>query len=158
LLDIKLIRENPEMVRANLERRQQPEKLELLDQVITADKRWRELTTKVNQLRKRRNEVSQEIAQVMKAKKDASSLKLEASRIPEEIKVIESELEERQVFVKNGLMRLPNLLHESVPYGKDDKDNVVVKVWGEPPKFDFLPSSHADLSQSLGIADFERAA
>ncbi len=158
MLDIKLIRENPEMVRANLERRHQPEKLELLKQVADADKRWRELTANVNKLRRRRNEVSQEIAQVMKAGKDASSLKPEASRIPEEIKTLESELEERQVFLKNGLMRLPNLLHESVPYGKDDKDNVVVKVWGEPPKFGFSPSSHAELSQSLGIADFERAA
>jgi len=158
LLDIKLIRETPDVVRANLERRQQPEKLELLDQVIAADRRWRELTAKANQLRKRRNEVSQDIAQALKAGKDASSLKSEASRIPEEIKLVETELDERQVFVKNGLMRLPNLLHESVPYGKDDKDNVVVKVWGEPPRFGFSPSSHAELSQNLGIADFERAA
>ena len=158
MLDIKLIRETPDVVRANLERRQQPEKLELLDQVITADRRWRELTAKANQLRKRRNEVSQDIAQAMKAGKDASSQKSEASRIPEEIKLVESELDERQVFVKNGLMRLPNLLHETVPYGKDDKDNVVVKVWGEPPRFGFSPSSHAELSQNLGIADFERAA
>jgi len=158
LLDIKLIRETPDVVRANLERRQQPEKLELLDQVIAADRRWRELTAKANQLRKRRNGVSQDIAQAMKTGKDTSSLKSEASRIPEEIKLVETELDERQVFVKNGLMRLPNLLHESVPYGKDDKDNVVVKVWGEPPRFGFSPSSHAELSQNLGIADFERAA
>ena len=158
MLDIKLIRETPDVVRANLERRQQPEKLELLDQVIAADRRWRELTAKANQLRKRRNEVSQDIAQAMKTGKDTSSLKSEASRIPEEIKLVETELDERQVFVKNGLMRLPNLLHESVPYGKDDKDNVVVKVWGEPPRFGFSPSSHAELSQNLGIADFERAA
>ena len=158
MLDIKLIREDPDTVRANLERRQQPEKLELLQQVVDADKRWRELTANMNKLRKRRNEVSQEIAQAMKSGKDVSSLKSEASKIPEELKIIESELEEKQAFVKNGLMRLPNLLHESVPYGKDDKDNVVVKVWGEPPKFGFSPSSHAELSQNLGIADFERGA
>ena len=158
MLDIKLIRENPEMVRANLERRHQPEKLELLQQVADADKRWRELTADMNKLRRRRNEVSQEIAQAMKSGKDVSSLKFEAGKIPAELKGIESELEERQAFVKNGLMRLPNLLHESVPYGKDDKDNVVVKVWGEPPKFGFSPSSHAELSQNLGIADFERGA
>ncbi len=158
MLDIKLIRENPEMVRANLERRQQPEKLLLLQEVVDADKRWRELTANMNRLRKRRNEISQEIAQAMKSGKDASSLKSEASKIPEELKVIESELEAKQVFVKNGLMRLPNMLHETVPYGKDDHDNVVVKVWGEPPKFGFSPSSHAELSQNLGIADFERGA
>ena len=158
MLDIKLIRENPEMVRANLKRRHQPDKLELLEEVVAADKRWRELTAKVNQLRKRRNEVSQEIAQAMKAGKNSSSLKVEANRIPNEIKSVESELESKQQVVKSGLMRIPNLLHESVPYGKDDKDNVVVKIWGEPPKFGFSPSSHAELSQSLGIADFDRAA
>ncbi len=158
MLDIKLIRENPELVRANLERRQQPEKVALLQQVIDADTRWRELTGLVNKLRKRRNEVSAEIAQAMKAGKDASSLKAEASGIPEQVKALESELEERQVFVRGGLMRLPNLLHESVPYGKDEHDNVVVKVWGEPPRFGFSPSSHAELSQNLGIADFERGA
>jgi seryl-tRNA synthetase len=158
MLDIKLIRENPEMVRQNLERRHQPEKVELLQQVIDADKRWRELTANVNKLRKRRNEISQEIAQTMKAKKDTSSLKAEAASIPEEIKKEEVELEEKQTFVKNGLMRLPNILHESVPYGKDDHDNVVVKVWGEPPKFGFSPSSHAEITQKLGIVDFDRAA
>jgi len=156
LLDIKLIRENPEMVRANLERRQQPDKVTLLEQVIDADKRWRELTANINRLRKRRNEISQEIAQTMKSGKDASSLKSEAAKIPEELKDIELELEERQKFVRNGLMRLPNILHESVPYGRDEQDNVVVKVWGKPPMFGFSPNSHAELSQNLGIADFER--
>jgi seryl-tRNA synthetase len=146
------------MVRANLERRQQPEKLLLLQEVVDADKRWRELTANMNRLRKRRNEVSHEIAQAMKSGKDVSSLKSEASKIPEELKVIETELEAKQVIVKNGLMRLPNMLHDSVPYGKDDHDNVVIKVWGEPPKFGFSPSSHAELSQNLGIADFERGA
>jgi seryl-tRNA synthetase len=158
LLDIKLIRENPELVRANLERRQQPEKIALLHQVIDADTRWRELTGLVNKLRKRRNEVSAEIAMVIKSGADTSSLRREAGSIPEQIKAFESELEERQTYVRNGLMRLPNLLHESVPYGRDEHDNVVVKVWGEPPKFGFSPSSHAELSQKLGIADFERGA
>lgn len=158
MLDIKLIRENPELVRANLERRQQPEKIALLHQVIDADTRWRELTGLVNKLRKRRNEVSAEIAMVIKSGADTSSLRREAGSIPEQIKAFESELEERQTYVRNGLMRLPNLLHESVPYGRDEHDNVVVKVWGEPPKFGFSPSSHAELSQKLGIADFERGA
>jgi len=156
-LDIKLIRDDPEAVRRNLEKRHDPAKLELLDQVIEADGRWRELTTKVNRLRKRRNEVSSEVASALKSGRDASALKEEAKIIPEEIKAVESELSQREETVKSGLMRLPNMLHESVPYGRDDKDNVVVKVWGEPPKFGFTPISHADLAQSLGIADFDRA-
>jgi len=156
-LDIKLIRDDPEAVRRNLEKRHDPAKLELLDQVIEVDGRWRELTTKANRLRKRRNEVSSEVASALKSGRDASALKEEAKIIPEEIKAVESELSQREETVRSGLMRLPNMLHESVPYGKDDKDNVVVKVWGEPPKFGFTPISHADLAQSLGVADFDRA-
>ncbi len=157
MLDIKLIREDPEAVRRNLEKRQDPAKLGLLDQVIEADGRWRELTTKVNRLRKRRNEVSSEIASALKSGRDASALREEAKKIPEEIKEVDAELSQREETVRSGLMRLPNMLHESVPYGRDDKDNVVVKVWGEPPKFGFTPISHAELAQSLGIADFDRA-
>jgi len=157
MLDIKLIREDPEAVRRNLEKRQDPAKLGLLDQVIEADGRWRELTTKVNRLRKRRNEVSSEIASALKSGRDASALREEAKKIPEEIKEVDAELSQREETVRSGLMRLPNMLHESVPYGRDDKDNVVVKVWGEPPKFGFTPISHAELAYSLGIADFDRA-
>jgi seryl-tRNA synthetase len=157
MLDIKLIREDPEAVRRNLEKRQDPSKLELLDQVIEADGRWRELTTRVNRLRKRRNEVSSEIAGALKSGRDASALREEAKVIPEEIREVDAELSQREETVRSGLMRLPNMLHESVPYGRDDKDNVVVKVWGEPPKFGFTPISHAELAYSLGIADFDRA-
>jgi seryl-tRNA synthetase len=157
LLDIKLIRENPETVRHNLVRRHAPDKIELLNTVIEAYKKWRELTTKVNKLRRRRNEVSSEIALTIKNGKDINTLKEEAKKIPEEIKKIEVELQNNQLLIKNGLMNLPNLLHESVPYGKDDKDNVVVKVWGNKPKFLFKPLSHADLAEKLGITDIERA-
>ncbi len=158
MLDIKLIRENPAMVHRNLERRMQPDKIQLLNEVVAADKLWRELTGQANKLRKRRNEISAEIANLTKLGEDTSSLKEEAKSIPEAIKAVEVELEEKQLLVRNGLMRLPNLLHESVPYGKDDHDNVVTKVWGTPPKFSFSPISHAELSQNLGIVDFDRAA
>ncbi|MBN1682635.1 serine--tRNA ligase [Candidatus Bathyarchaeota archaeon] len=158
MLDIKLIRENPEMVRNNLERRHAQEKLDLLNIVIAADKKWRELTTKVNKLRKRRNEISSEIALALKDGRDSNSLIEEAKNIPEEIKIIEIELQNQQNIVKNGLMGLPNLLHESVPYGKDDKDNVIIKIWGNQPQFNFEPKSHAELATKLGIMDIERAA
>ena len=158
MLDIKLIRENPENVRRNLERRQQPDKLQLLDEVILADKRWRELTGQVNRLRKRRNEVSAEIAKLTKKGEDISQLKEEAKSIPDEVKEKEVELEEKKSFIWLALMRLPNLLHDSVPFGKDDHDNVVVKTWGDPVKFSFSPVSHVELAQSLGIIDLDRGA
>ncbi len=92
MLDIKLIRESPETVRANLARRHDPEKLELLDHVIATDKQWRELIARVNDLRRRRNEISSEIGRVIKSGGDVSSLKEEAASIPSRLKELESEM------------------------------------------------------------------
>jgi len=157
-LDIRLIREDPEGVRRNLERRHDPEKIRLLEEVIEADEEWRRLTKEVNDLRRRRNEVSSQIGRLMKEGGDVSGLKEEAKELPEKISRVEAELSLYEERVRSGLMRLPNLLHESVPYGVDDSDNVVIKVWGEPPAFGFEPRSHSEIATALGIADFERAA
>ena len=158
MLDIKLIREKPEAVRRNLERRHDPEKLALLDRLIAADERWRELTTRVNRLRRRRNEISAEVGRLIKEGKDASALRREAAEIPGLIREAEEERGRYEERVRYALMRLPNLLHESVPYGVDDSENVEVRRFGEPPKFDFEPRSHAEVAVALGIIDFERAA
>jgi len=158
MLDIKLIRENPELVRRNLERRHDPEKLALLDQLIEADRRWRELTTRVNRLRRRRNEISAEIGRLIKEGKDASALRREAAEVPRLIREAEEERDRYEEQVRHALMRLPNLLHDSVPYGADDSENVEIRRWGEPPRFDFEPRSHAEVARALGIVDFERAA
>ncbi|MCK4438840.1 serine--tRNA ligase [Candidatus Bathyarchaeota archaeon] len=156
--DIKHIREQPEKVRENLARRHDPEKLELLDHVIETDKTWRELTQRVNDLRRRRNQISSEIGKVMKEGGDASSLRKEASEIPSRLRGLESQMSESQERLRDGLMRLPNMLHESVPYGEDEHDNVEVKRWGEKPDFGFKPKSHAEIVTALGIGDFERGA
>jgi seryl-tRNA synthetase len=158
MLDIKLIREQPDKVRENLARRQDPEKLELLDHVIETDRKWRELTQRVNDLRRRRNQISSEIGKVMKAGGDASSLKKEASEIPSQLRELESQMSESQEKLRDGLMRLPNMLHESVPYGEDDHENVEVQRWGKQPEFGFEPKSHAEIVTTLGIGDFERGA
>ncbi len=157
MLDIKLIREDPELVRRNLERRHDPEKLEMLDALIEDDARWREQVTEVNRLRRRRNEISSEIAKVMKEGGDASSLREEAGGIP---KLIVDAETERAVYagrVNDALMRLPNLLHESVPYGVDDTENVEIRRWGKPRRFPFEAQSHAEIAGKLGILDLERA-
>ena len=158
MLDIKLIREKPELVRRNLERRADPEKLKLLDRLIDADGRWRELTGRVNNLRRRRNEISAEIGGLIKEGRDASDARREAAEIPGLIREAEEEREGYGEQVRFALMRLPNLLHDSVPYGADDSDNVEVRRWGKSPRFDFKPKSHAELARDLGIIDFERAA
>jgi len=158
MLDVKLIREKPDEVRANLARRHDPAKIELLDHVIATDKEWRELTGRVNELRRRRNEISSEIGRVIKSGGDASSLKEEASSIPSQLKELESEMSNADERLRDGLMRLPNMLHESVPYGEDDHDNVEIRRWGTKPEFSFEPKSHAEITEALGISDFERAA
>ncbi|MGQ9680402.1 MAG: serine--tRNA ligase [Candidatus Bathyarchaeia archaeon] len=158
MLDIKLIRENPDAVRENIARRCDPSKLELLNKVLQEDARWRELTTRINLLRRRRNEVSLEIGCLLKSGKDASSLREEADKINQLIKEAEEERDSIEKLVREGLMRLPNLLHDSVPYGIDDSQNIEVKRWGLPPKFAFTPKSHAEIAEALGIVDFERAA
>ncbi len=158
MLDIKLIRENPNLVRKNLERRRDPEKLAILDGLIEDDARWRELVTKVNSLRRRRNEISSEIAGVLREGGDASALKEEAAQIPELIVEAEAGRDLHGTRVREALMRLPNLLHESVPYGVDDTENVEVRRWGEPPRLDFEPLGHVEIATKLGVMDLERAA
>jgi len=158
MLDIKLIREKPTLVIQNLKRRKDPEKLRLLEELIVADTKWRKLQTEINALREERNEVSRKIALMKKEKKDAKKLMKEAQKIPEKIKDLETEAEKYQQKVRAALLSVPNLLHESVPYGKDDTENVEVRKWGQPPKFDFQPKNHLEILQDLGLIDVERGA
>ena len=157
-MDIKLIREEPERVRLNIERRHDPKKLALLDALIEDDARWRELTTEVNKLRRRRNEISSEIGRMMSSGGDALSLREEAAEMPKLIVDAETERDIYAVRVRDALMRLPNMLHESVPYGIDDSENMEIRRWGKPPKFSFEAKSHSDIATALGILDLERGA
>jgi seryl-tRNA synthetase len=157
MLDIKLIREQPELVRENIKRRHDKEKLKLLDELLEEDRKWRKVTTEINELRARRNKVSQEISEMKKEKKGVTKLMEEARKIPEQIKKLETESEKHGDKVRNALMKLPNLLHESVPYGKDDSENFEIRRWGKPPKFDFEPKDHLTILQNLGLIDEERA-
>jgi len=158
MLDIKLIRENPELVRSNLGKREDTEKLQLLDDLIQYDKEWRRLLTRVNELRHRRRIVIDKIAVLKKEGKDSAQELGEAKSIAKEIGRLEKEVEDRKEKVNNLLYRLPNLLHESVPVGKDESSNEVVRVVGEPPKFSFPPRNHLEIAQDLGLIDSERAA
>jgi seryl-tRNA synthetase len=158
MLDIKLIREHPEVVRSNLEKRGDPEKLKLLDDLIRFDKEWRQSLTKVNELRQRRNVVTEEIARLKKEGKDTSEKVEEAKSIPKEIQKLEAQVEERKEKVNQLLLRLPNLLHESVPVGKDESANEIIRVIGKPPKFDFEPKNHLEILENLGLIDADRAA
>ena len=157
MLDIRLIRERPDVVRRDLKKRGTAEKERLLDGVIAWDQEWRTAMTEADALKKRRNEITRAIAEAKKAKKDTSALQKEAAELPEKIGALDAKSADLETRVRNGLMRLPNLLHESVPVGKDDTENVEVATWGTPRTFDFELKPHGELLEALQLADFERA-
>jgi len=158
VLDIKLIREHPDIVRKNLEKRGDVENIRMLDELIEYDEKWRRSLTELNRLRHERKVITVDIANLKKKGKDASEKLEEATKILENIEKLEKNAKEYKKKIDYVLLRLPNLLHESVPFGKDDSENVVVKVWGEPPKFDFKPKNHLEIALNLGLIDTERAA
>jgi len=158
MLDIKLIRENPELVRNNLRKRDDPEKLRLLGDLIRYDREWRQLLTTVNELRHKRRIVTEEIASLKKGGKDTAQKVREAKSIPQEIEKLEKEVEDRKEKVTNLLYRLPNLLHESVPVGKDESANEIIRAVGKPPKLDFSPKNHLEIALNLDLIDAGRAA
>ena len=157
MLDIKLIRENPDVARENLKKRGDAANLKMLDDLIVCDKTWRQGLTKLNDLRHERRQIISEIATAKKKGKDANKEMAKAKDVDVEITTLEKQVAAAEDQVHSLLMRLPNLLHETVPFGKDENENVEVKRWGKPPKFSFPAKDHVDLSMKLSILDIERA-
>ena len=157
MLDIKLIRENPELVKNNLEKRGNPGTTQMLEDLIAVDKEWRFNLTKLNELRHHRKQVTIEIAKLKKAGKEADREVERAQDIDEEITIIEKQVTQQEQKTHDYLMQLPNLLDANVPVGKDSNDNVQVKTWGTIPKFNFPIKNHIDLALELDQIDMERA-
>jgi seryl-tRNA synthetase len=157
MLDIKLIRENPKIVEDNLKERGDQERLKVLSSLIEDDKKYRELLQEVEKLKHDRNIISDEVAKLKKEGKDASKKIKEAAEIPERIKKLEEQIIALKSRIDLALFRIPNILHESVPVGKDDSDNVEVRKWGKPPKFNFEPKSHLEILENLRMIDAESA-
>lgn len=157
MLDLKFIRENPDIVRSNLEKRQDPEKLAWFEELLTKDQEWRKTKPELDNLRNRRNILSEEINKAKKDGKDTAQLIQEVKELPGKIKEFEEkekELLERINFIQ---MRLPNILHESVPYGKDDTENFTLKRYGKRKKLEDWMKPHGELMEELGQADFQKA-
>ena len=157
MLDIKLIRENPELVKDNLAKRGNPNVLGMLEELITVDKSWRLNLTKLNELRHDRKLVTIEIAKLKKAAQEATNEFTKAEDIDVKIKIIEKQVTEQEQKTHDYLLRLPNLLDDSVPLGKDSNDNVQVKTWGTIPEFAFPVKNHIDLALNMDQIDMERA-
>ena len=158
MLDIKWVRENPEIVSKNLEKRQDADRLKAFNQFAKDDKEWRELNVKVERLRAERNEISRKVNLLMKEGKDAHSLIQEAKKIPDKIAQLEERTKELKIKNELFVSRLPNILHESVPYGKDEADNKVVRKWGRIPNPKFEILNHGELIEKKGLANFDDAA
>ncbi len=157
MLDIKLIRENPELVKSNLAKRNNPDCLKMLDDLIALDKDWRANNTKLNDLRHDRKQVTMEIAKLKKACQNADAQFAKAAEVDQKITAAEKQVVEQEAQIKNYLLTLPNLLEDSVPVGKDSSENVTVKKWGTIPQFSFQPKNHIDLAIPLDQIDMERA-
>ena len=157
MLDIKLVREDPEMVRESLRKRGMPDKLDQVELVLKLDAEWRHLQAEADQLRKSRNEITAAIAEARKKKQETTTLMIEAQAVPVKIKGLEAIIDEEKGKIENILMNLPNVIHDSVPFGKDEDDNVEVRKWGAIPKFDFKTLDHIDLGLKCGLIDIEKA-
>lgn len=158
MLDVKLLRERPEVIRDDLKKRGWLDKLPLVDEAAAADSEWRQTKKRVDDLRHAQNKLTTEVAALKKAGKDASEKLAEVKGVPDEIARLDKRADELQSRVREVLMSLPNILHASVPVGPDEGGNVTVRTWGEPRKFDFSPKDHQDLLVGLGLLDVERAA
>jgi seryl-tRNA synthetase len=157
MLDIKLIRENPELVRANLAKRNNPECLKMLEDLIALDKDWRTNSTKLNDLRHERKQITIEIAKAKKACQNADAHFAKAAEVDQKITQAQKQVSEQEAQIRTYLLTLPNLLEDSVPVGKDSSENVTIKTWGTIPKFDFPVKNHIDLAVPLDQIDMERA-
>ncbi len=157
MLDIRFVRENPEIIRADLRKRNDTEKIGWVDDLLAKDARSRVLKVETDQVRQRRNTIARDINAAKKAGQDPQPLMAEAASLPQKIKDLDAEQEEIRNAIRGYLMRLPNILHESVPVGKDDTENVLVKTVGTPRSCSFEIKNHGQLAAERGWADFERA-
>ena len=159
MIDIKLIRENIDLVKENIKKKFQDEKLGLVDEVYEYDKTYREYKLEGDNLRAKRNELSKEIGALMREgkKSDAEKIKSEVTRINERIKELEESEENLEHEIKSRMMVIPNIIDETVPIGKDDSENVELERFGEPIVPDYEIPYHADILENLSGLDKDAA-
>ncbi len=158
MIDLKFIRENPEVVKEDLEKRRDFDKKEWVDEILEKDESYRKLLKESQELRKRRNEVSEQINKGKKSGEDVSKSIEEAKLIPKQLEDKENEIESILNEIKNKLMRLPNILHESVPIGETEEENVQIETINDKPEFNFKIKDHSQLMEKWDLADLDRAA
>ncbi|MFC1570772.1 serine--tRNA ligase [Candidatus Omnitrophota bacterium] len=155
MLDPKFIRENKDLVRKSLDDR--GGNVELVDKFFQLDEERKKLIQEVEDLKRQKNEFSKKIGELIKEKKDVTAAKTEVNEISESIKGLDEELKRAEAEYKFILDTIPNIPHESVPVGKSEADNQVVREWGTLPKFSFTPKDHIELGTINSLFDLERS-
>jgi len=150
MLDIKLIREKPELVRQALEKRGDSF---ALDSIIEIDSRYRSLLRQTEELRAKHNEASKQLS---KSKERPPELIAQMRQLGEQISSLQQQTKKAKVDLDSLLLELPNIPHLNVPVGRGTTDNVVVRTWGKPKESPFKPLPHWELGEKLGIIDFQR--
>ncbi|MFH1456474.1 MAG: serine--tRNA ligase [archaeon] len=158
MLDIKLFRENPDVIRENLRRRKDDEKLKWIDEVIKNDQKAKKIKSELDSLRSSRNSLSQQINKLKKEGKSVKKVLIEVKTVPARIRTLEVGYAKLQEKIIKRLLSFPNIMHESVPYGRDDSENVEVKAYGKKPNFTFKLKSHVEVGENLGVLDFDESA
>lgn len=154
MLDVKFVRQNPDIVRRSLQNRRTEADL---DRFLKLDEERRNLLFEVEKLKNLRNSESEEIARKKKAKEPADELIARMKEVSQQIKEMDEKIKEVENSLEEILLTIPNIPDDSVPIGESDADNVEVRSWGEPTKFDFESKPHWDIGEDLDILDFERA-
>ncbi|MBU7042930.1 MAG: serine--tRNA ligase [Theionarchaea archaeon] len=155
MLDINMIREHPDLVKDSLKRRNMNPSL--VDEVLFLDAEWRKTLTEGNELRHKKNELAEEIKELRQKGKDFSQKIAESRELPQKIQSNEEKEKSLRSQIRDVLLQIPNILHESVPDGADDTENVEVKRWGTFQDFDFELKSHVDIMDTLNLLDTDRA-
>lgn len=154
MLDLKFVRTHPEIIKEALKKRNSSL---ILDEFLNHEENYRKLLFEVENLKAKRNTVSEEVGRLKKNGEDAESLILEMREVGQSIKGLEEQLNELEQKMQAVLYGIPNIPHESVPVGPDESANVEVRAWGNPRVFDFDPLAHYDIGEKLNILDFARA-
>ena len=157
MLDIKILRENPQLVKDAMKKRNKDMDA-LVDEVLAIDVQRRELTVKLDQLKQEQNAASREIPKIKKEGGDISAIMARMNEIKETVKSGDVQLTELEAKQQKIMYEFPNIPNPTIPVGKDDSDNVEIRRWGEPTAFDFEPKAHWDIGADLGILDPETAA
>ena len=153
MLDLKFIRENPDIVQASLKHRRADISL---SQLLDADRQWRYTQTEADKLRNYQNNVSKEIAELKRSNQNASDKIAEMKNISQKIKEFNNQAQSLKAEIDKTLMEIPNIPHETTPIGSSESDNPEIKRWGKQPNFDFEPKPHWEIAEALDIVDFRR--